>query len=79
MNNTEKLVQAFVNAFGINKELVIDNLQYRSIEQWDSISHMILISELEEAFKISIDAEEVIAMNSVEKAKQILSKYNVRF
>lgn len=79
MNNTEKLVSAFVNALAIDASLVSDELQYQSIPEWDSISHMVLISQLEEAFDISIDTDDVIDMSSVAKAKEILIKYNIAF
>lgn len=79
MENNQKLVEAFVNALEIEKEQVVDSLQYQGIEQWDSISHMMLISELEDSFEIEIDTDDVIDMSSVAKAKEIISKYGVEF
>lgn len=79
MNNQEKLIQAFSEALSIDSSLVTDNLKYQSIPEWDSISHMILISQLEETFDVSIDTDDVIDMSSVGKAKEILSKYNIKF
>lgn len=79
MDNNQKLVEAFVNALEIEKEQVIDSLQYQSIEQWDSISHMMLISELEDTFDIEIDTDDVIDMSSVAKAKEIIAKYEFEF
>lgn len=79
MENNQKLVEAFVNALEIEKEQVVDSLQYQGIEQWDSISHMMLISELEDTFEIEIDTDDVIDMSSVAKAKEIIAKYGVEF
>ena len=72
---TDKLRNAFVQALSIDKELVVDSLAYQSIPQWDSITHMILISEIESTFDISIDTDDVIDMSSFAKAKEIISKY----
>lgn len=79
MNNQEKLIQSFAEALSIEPSLITDTLMYQGIEEWDSISHMILISQLEEAFDISIDTDDVIDMSSVAKAKEILTKYNIKF
>lgn len=79
MNNKQKLVNVFAEALDIDKSLVIDTLAYQSIEQWDSVTHMILITQLEEAFDISIDTDDVIDLSSVSKAVEILSKYNIDF
>ena len=79
MENIIKLANSFSEALGIDSSLVVDSLQYQSIPEWDSISHMVLISQLEEDFEISIDTDDVIAMSSVEKAKEILSKYEILF
>ena len=79
MNNTKKLVEAFCNALEIEEELVIESLKYQSIEQWDSVSHMLLIAELEDVFDIELDTDDVINMSSVSMAKKIIAKYGIEF
>jgi len=79
MTNNDKLIHAFSDALGIDAGLVKDSLRYQSIPEWDSISHMVLISRIEEAFDVSIDTDDVIDMSSVAKAKEILNKYKVAF
>ena len=78
-SNQEKLVNAFAESLAIDKAMIKDELAYRSIPQWDSISHMIIISALEEAFDVTLDTDDVIDMSSVGKAKEILGKYEVTF
>jgi len=77
--NNEKLVKAFCDALEIEENIVKDDLKYQSIEQWDSISHMILIAELEDVFDVEIDTDDVIDMSSVLKAKEILNKNGIEF
>ncbi len=79
MENKNKLYQSFANALNIEIYQIQDDLAYQSIPEWDSISHMILISQLEEDFEVSIDTEDVIDMSSVEKAQEILTKLGVQF
>ena len=77
MSNISKFKTAFTNALMIDEDKIVDSLKYQSIPEWDSVSHMILITELEDAFDISIDTDDVIDMNSVAKAKEILAKYEI--
>ena len=77
--NNKKLTEAFCNALEIDASIVKDDLQYQSIEQWDSISHMILIAEIEDVFDIEIDTDDVIDMSTVGKAKEILNKNGIEF
>lgn len=78
-DNSEKLVQAFSTALEIDPSTVKDELKYQSIPEWDSMSHMFLISEIEEAFDVEIDTDDVIDLSSVGKAKEILGKYDISF
>jgi acyl carrier protein len=79
MDNLQKLKTAFSESFGIENSSVSDTLIYQGIKEWDSISHMILISNLEDAFNISIDTDDVIDMSSFSKSKEILTKHGVQF
>lgn len=79
MTNVQKLTTAFANALMITEDKVVDSLKYQSITEWDSVSHMVLITEIEDAFNISLDTEDVIDMSSVIKAKEILAKHNILF
>jgi acyl carrier protein len=78
-NTTSKLYKSFATALNIPVEKVSDSLTYQSIPEWDSITHMVLISQIEEDFEISIDTDDVIDMSSVGKAIDILKKYKVSF
>ena len=77
MNNAEKLGAAFAESLGIDKESVTDDFKYQSIPEWDSVSHMVLVAQLEDTFQISLETDDVIDMSSVGKAKEILQKYQI--
>lgn len=78
-STTSKLFKSFSTALNISVDKIDINLAYQSIPEWDSITHMILISQLEEDFNVSIDTDDVIDMSSVKKAIEILKKYGVSF
>ena len=79
MNNAKKLIAVFTETLGVNEDIIKDNLEYNSIPEWDSVAHMSLIAELEDSFDIMLDTDDIIDMSSVKKAKEILTKYEIRF
>ena len=76
MTNLEKYTKVFTETFTISDEQT-QNLEYQAIPEWDSVGHMGLIAELEEAFDIMFDTEDIIDFSSFEKGKEILKKYGV--
>ena len=77
--NTEKLYRTFSSSLGIELSGINETLACNSIPEWDSVAHMVLIAEIENAFDIMLDTDDIIDMSSVGKAKQILSRYEIRF
>ena len=77
--NEQKLRAIFASSLDIPEDQVQDSLAYNSIEQWDSIAHMALVAAIDEGFGIMRDTDDVIALSSFGKAKEILKKYGVEF
>ena len=74
------LQHAFVEVLGIDlANTDWENLAYRGIPEWDSVAHMQLVGEIEDAFDIMLETDDVIDMSSYTKAKEILGKYGVDF
>ncbi len=76
MTALEKYNNAFITSFGI-EESALSGLTYQGIEAWDSVGHMQLIAELEDAFDIMFDTDDIIDFSSYEKGKELLKKYEV--
>ena len=80
MTNSEKYTNAFAEGLGVDKSKITKDLKYQGIEEWDSVGHMELISELEDAFGIEMETDDIVDLNSFEKGKEILSeKYHICF
>lgn len=77
MTNLEKYNNAFAQALDLKVEEVKDTLEYQGIQAWDSIGHMGLISELEEAFDIMFETDDIVDFSSYKIGIEILKKYNV--
>ncbi len=79
MNNKEKLITTFCDALGIEQAVATGELEYNSISEWDSVAHMALIAKLEQEFDIMLDTDDIIDMSSINKAEEILARYDVVF
>lgn len=78
MNDTssnDRVIEVFARILAIAPERVTDDLRYASIPEWDSIAHMSVVAGLEDVFGVMIDMDDVIDMNSVGKAREILAKH----
>ena len=62
-----------------NSRKTLQDLVYNKIEQWDSIGHMTLISDIEDKFKITFETDDVVDFSSYKKGKEILKKYKIDF
>lgn len=80
MNNEDTLKNAFSEGLGVQANSIDwDTLEYRGIEQWDSVAHMQVVAEIEDAFDIMLAIDDVIAMSDFKVTKVILGQYDVSF
>lgn len=77
MDNLEKYNNAFVMVFGAKPEDLNDNYDKNSVSEWDSVHQLGLVAELEEAFDIMFDPEDIMEMTSYANGKSLLKKYDV--
>ncbi len=75
----ERLKKVFTVVFSLDEGTSFKELRYREIEQWTSVGHMRLVAEIEEAFNVMLETDEILDMSSFDKAKEILGRYNVMF
>ena len=79
MTNLEKYNQVFCETFEIT-ESQLAGLKYQDIQTWDSVGHMTLVANLEDAFDIMMETDDIIDLSSYEKGMEILAQnYNVQF
>ncbi len=79
MTINEQYDEAFITTFEIDKTVLNSTLEYQSIPQWDSVGHMALMAELEEAFDITLEMDDIIDFGSYLTGKETLKKYGVEF
>lgn len=77
MTNLEKYNQAFIEILEVTEDQLGSELTYQSVDNWDSVGHMGLVGELEDAFDIMMETDDIIDFNSYDKGKELLAKYDV--
>ena len=77
MDNLKRYNKIFLNNFPISKSDLDDNFVFNSIEEWDSIGHMNLISDLEEEFNISMEMDDIIDFSSYKIGMELIKKYGI--
>lgn len=76
MANKLKYDKVFIDSFSVNED-VLENLEYNSIQEWDSVGHMGLITALEDTFEITLEMDDIIDFSSYKRGIDILAKHNI--
>jgi acyl carrier protein len=71
----EKINQVLADNFGLSINEVIQNLTMNDVNNWDSISHMNLIVNIEETFKIELTGDDIADMTSFDQIRRIIASY----
>lgn len=79
MSNLEQLENIFRDSLGLKQETQVRDLTYRSIEEWDSVAHMVLIGDIEDVFGVMLETDDVIELSSFINAILILGKHGIAF
>ncbi|MBR2529114.1 MAG: acyl carrier protein [Blautia sp.] len=77
MSNLEKYNRIFTDVLGVGEAVLNDSFTFKAVSQWDSVAHLSLISELEDAFDVMFESEDILHYESYENGKKILRRYGV--
>lgn len=61
----EKLTGIFRNIFNEESLVITDELTADDVERWDSLSHMLMIAEVENEFSVKFKLKELNKMRNV--------------
>ena len=77
MSHAQKLIEVFATGLDIAPERVTEALKYGECAEWDSVAHMAMVTELEAAFDVMLDTEDIIALSCLAEARRILARHGV--
>lgn len=79
MSNKEKYQNIFMTIFNVDTEELNDTFNFKDVEKWDSLTHLTLISELEDAFDVMFETDDILHFGGYENGLKILTRYGVEF
>lgn len=79
MNNRETYKSVFTRVFSVDEDVLDASFNFKDVEGWDSLTHLTLISELEEEFNVFFETEDILHFGGYENGIKILSRYGVDF
>ena len=65
-----------VKVFGVSEENISDDATMNDIPGWDSLTHMDLITAIEEDFSFELDGDEIAEMTSIRNIRKVLTTKN---
>lgn len=72
--NEQVLKEVVKNVLQIEISDVDENLKFKDMEIWDSMTFMMLIVKMEESFNITLTDDEIIELDCIKKAKEIIGR-----
>jgi acyl carrier protein len=77
MSNKQKYDEIFIEVFEVTGEQLNENLEYQSIESWDSVGHMALMAALEDEFDVMLEMDDIIDFGNYLTGIETMKKYGV--
>ncbi|MGI6161401.1 MAG: acyl carrier protein [Christensenellales bacterium] len=77
MTNLERYAKAFIDTFEIDSSLINSELSIMTLPAWDSVSHMNLVTALEEEFDLMFDTDDILEFNSYDTGLAVLQRLGI--
>jgi acyl carrier protein len=78
MNNLEELENLLTDVLNCSKADLKDENGPNKISNWDSITHMEMISKIEDKFSIQLDVDEINQIDTIGSIKNVLKKHGLK-
>ena len=73
----QRLKAILSKVLGIDESAITEETSPSTVETWDSFNGLMLVSELENGFKIKFTMDEIVTVKSVGDIKKALQKHGV--
>jgi len=75
--NRKKYDAIFMEVLMLEAEQLNEELRYQSVSTWDSVAHMNIVAELEDAFDIELEMDDIIDFGTYLTGLETMKKYGV--
>ena len=77
-NNTDKkLKNILTKILLIDETKISDNMSRKNVKEWDSMAHLMLVSEIESVFEVTLDDDDIMEIQTVADIKKTLQKMGI--
>ena len=73
----KKLKDILAKILLIDETKISDRMSRKTVKEWDSMAHLMLVSELESAFEVTMDDEDIMEIQTVADIKKTLKKLGI--
>lgn len=73
----ERLKEIVVKVLLIDKARINDEMSREDMEEWDSMAHLMLVSEVESAFEVMMSDDDIMEIQTFGDIKKVLRKLGV--
>ena len=74
-SNAMTLEEIIASALSLSINELNDSAEFNSLAGWDSMTHMILITDMESAFSVELSGDEIADMRTIGDARRILKNH----
>jgi acyl carrier protein len=76
-NTDKKLKDILAKVLLIDETKISDGMSRKNVEEWDSMAHLMLVSEIESAFEVTMDDDDIMEIQTVGDIKKTLKKLGI--
>ena len=68
------LAEIIKESFSLREADQNDDVVLNSLEQWESMAHMLFITRIEENFEVEFEGDDIFAMQTIGDIKRVLAE-----
>jgi len=76
-NTNKKLKTILAKILLIDESKINDEMSRKTVKEWDSMAHLMLVSELESNFEVTMDDNDIMEIQTVADIKNALKKLGI--
>jgi len=73
----EKLREILAKVLLVDRTKINDRMSRKDVEEWDSMAHLMLVSEIESEFGVMMSDDDITEIKTVGDIKRVLRKLDV--
>jgi len=73
----KKLKEILAKVLLIHESQINDDMSRKTVKEWDSMAHLMLVSEIESTFEVIMDDEDIMEIQTVADIKKTLKKLGI--